>query len=160
MNLNKKQKRKINIVDIVIIIFLAASLSVSLFGLLKSIGNATDRVSVEYVLEVAPIDSTFTSKVAEGDGVFDHATNQKLGTVSAVSASQAYHQGTDSQGSPVSSTMEGSSVLYITATADAQKTSSGYLVGNCVLGIGKDLEIRLPNLYANAKCISIKTVEN
>lgn len=135
-------------------------MSASLFGLLKSIGTAADRIPVEYVLEISPIDSTFTSKVVEGDGVFDHSTSQKIGTVNAVSASQAYYQGTDSQGAPVSSTMEGSSILYITATTEAQKTSSGYFVGNCNISIGQEMEIRLPNLYANAKCISIKTVEN
>lgn len=160
MNLNQKQKRKINLVDIIIIVFLATALSVSLFGLLKSIGTAADRISVEYVLEIGPIDTAFAAKVVEGDGVFDHKTSQKIGTVSAVSASQAYYQSTDPQGSPISSTMEGSSVLYITATAEAQKTSTGYHVGNCVLGIGKEVEIRLPGLYANAKCISIKAVEN
>ncbi|MBQ4066135.1 MAG: DUF4330 domain-containing protein [Clostridia bacterium] len=158
--MNNKPKRKINLIDVIIFISLTVALGAALFGLLKGIGSAANKVTVEYVLEISPIDSAFTSKVAEGNGIYDHASSQKLGTVSAVSASQAYHQSTDPQGSPVSSVMEGSSILYITATADAQKTSAGYLVGNCVLGIGKEIEIRLPDLYANARCISIKAVEN
>ena len=158
--MNKKQKRKINLIDVVIIIAFSIALCASLFGIFKGIESATDKVQIEYVLEIVPIDSSFTSKVFEGDGIYDHETSQKVGTVSAVSASQAYYQGTDSQGLPVSSTMEGSSVLYVTATADAKKTSAGYLVNGCSVSIGRDLEVRFPGLYANAKCISIKTIEN
>ena len=128
-------------------------------GIFNSIGAGGEKTTIRYVIEVSPIESSFTSKVADNDTVLDYETSQNIGKVSAVSASQAYHSGTDSQGSTVSSPMEGYSTLYITVTAQAVKTDTGYLVGNSVIGVGRELQLRLKNLYCSGKCVSIEVVK-
>ncbi len=152
-------KRKISIVDVIIIIAMLASMLAVGIGVFKGIGTSGEKVTVKYVLEVDPIDSDFVSRVAEGNTILDHKTTQSIGKVSAVSNAQAYYSGIDSQGSVVSSPMEGMSVLYITVTAQATKTDTGYTVGSSVINIGKEIEARLPNLYCIGNCVSIEIID-
>lgn len=154
-----KLKKQINIVDIVILIALLVLAAASIYKIVSNISSAGDELNVRYVLEIDPIASTFNSNVSEGDGVFEHNSGAQIGTVGAVSTAQAYHKGSDLQGAQVSSPMEGQSVMYITVDADGIKTNTGYAIGDTVIGIGKSFEIRLPNLYCNAECISVEVVE-
>ena len=145
--------------DIIIIITLLALSGAVVLGLMKGLGTSGEKVTVRYIVEVDPIDSDLTSKVLKGNGVYDYSTVQRIGTVSAVSASQAYHKGYDSKGDTVSSPIEGSSVLYITVEAEAVRSETGYVIGNTVINIGRDLELRLPDLYAVGQCVSIEVLE-
>ena len=152
-------KRKISVVDIIIIIALLASMLAVGIGVFKGIGTSGERVTVKYVLQVDPIDSDLVSRVAEGNSILDYKTSQSIGKVTAVSSAQAYYTGIDSQGASVSSPMEGKSVLYITVTAQAAKTSTGYTVGSSVINIGKEIEARLPDLYCIGSCVSIEVID-
>ena len=157
--MNTKTKRKLNIIDILIIAALIAAAVAAGFGVLQSIGAVGERVTVKYVMEISPIDNDLVSNVVEGHGVYNYEDSDLIGTVSAVASSQAYHIGTDSQGEQVSSPIEGYSTLHITVTCQAVKTDTGYAVGNTVIGIGKKLSLRLPDLYCEGKCVSIEIVE-
>lgn len=157
--MNTKEKKKLNIVDIVIALTLLALAVAVAIGLLRGISSTGERVTVKYVMEVSPIDQEFTSKVVEGQPVFNYSDSSNIGKISAVAYSQAYHTGTDSQGSVVSSPIEGKSTLHLTVTATATKADTGYAVDNTVIGIGKELELRLPNLYCIGKCVSLEIVE-
>lgn len=157
--MNTKAKKRINIVDIIILVALIVLSGAVIFGFVKGIGTSGERTSVRYIIEVEPIDSDFVSKVTEGNGVYDHTTSQRIGTVRAVSSAQAYYKSFDAKGSPTSSPMEGSSTLYITVEADAVRSDAGYSVGSTVLSIGRRLELRFPGLYVDGKCVSIEALD-
>ncbi|MBQ8914978.1 MAG: DUF4330 family protein [Clostridia bacterium] len=148
----ERQKRKFNILDIFLLAALVLAVAATVLGLIRGIGATGERVTLRYIVEVSPIDSDFTSKVAVGNGIYSPDGSQRLGTVTASSASPAYFENSDSL-------MEGSSVLYITAEADAVRTDTGYLVGDTLIGVGRELELRLPGLYCVGECVSIEIKE-
>lgn len=154
-----KANKKPNLVDIFILIALLAIVGAAVLGVVRGIRDGGEKVTLKYVIEVSPIDSAFAAKVAANDKVLEYKTGSPIGSVSAVSSSQAYHKGTDSQGAVVSSPMEGYSTLYITATAEAKRTDTGYSVGSTTIGVGRELTLRLKNLYCTGKCVSIEVVE-
>ncbi|MBQ3526971.1 MAG: DUF4330 family protein [Clostridia bacterium] len=154
-----KTKRPINIIDIIIIVALLSIVGATVYGFISGFGDSSEKATVRYVLKVDSISSELCSKVAVGDGVYDHATAQRIGTVTAVSTAQAYHNGTDPQGTPVSSPIEGKSILYITVETSAIKAKSGYTVASTPLNIGRTLDIRYPNLFCTSTCVSIENAE-
>lgn len=154
-----KTKRPINIIDIIITIALLSIIGATVFAFVSSLGSNNENVSVRYVLQADEISSDLASKVSVGDGVYDHSTAQRIGTVTAVSSSQAYHSGTDSQGSPVSSPLEGKSILYVTVEAEATASKTGYTVASTTLNIGKTFDVRFPNLFCTSTCVSIEIAE-
>jgi len=154
-----KNKRPINIIDIIIIIALLSIVGATVYGFISGLGSGNESTSVRYVLKVDSISSELCSKVTVGDGVYDHNTSQRIGTVTAVSTSQAYHNGTDPQGSPVASPIEGKSILYVTVEASAVRSNTGYTVAATTLNIGKTLDIRYPNLFCTSTCVSIENAE-
>ena len=157
--MNTKIKKRISVVDIIILVALLCAVAAGAFGLLKGLVGSGEKVSVKYVMEISPIDSDLAKKVAEGDGVYDHSSALRIGTVSAVSAPQADYKGYDSQGAVVISPMEGYSTLYVTVETEAFKTGNGYSVNDTLINVGKELSLRFPGLYADAKCVSIDIVE-
>ena len=154
-----KTKRPINIIDIIIIIALLSIVGATVFAFIAGLGDSSEKATVRYVLKADSVNSELCSKVAVGDGVYDHSTSQRIGTVTAVSTAQAYYNGTDPQGSPVSSPVEGKSILYVTVEASATGSDMGYSVGTTTLSIGKSLDIRYPNLFCTATCVSIEIAE-
>ena len=159
MNLNTKTKKKINVVDILILIAILAAIVCAGFVIIRGMGTFGEKVNVSYTIAVDPIDSDFVSKVSVGDGLYEIETTDRIGTVSAVSDGQAYIKSYSDGADPRGNAIEGMSVLYITLTAKATKTDTGYIIGNSVIGIGRELEMRFPNLYCIGKCVRIERIE-
>lgn len=151
-----KNRKSFNIIDIVIILSLLAVIGAAVFGFVSGIGAVGEKAVIRYVLEVDPIDSELCAKVSVGDGVYSYDDSQRIGTVYAVSTAQAYHTGTDSQGSAVSSPLEGKSVLYVTVEAEAMVSEKGYTVGTQLINAGKKIDIRYPNLFCSSTCVSVE----
>lgn len=156
--MSAKRHKKFNIIDAAVIIVLLILAAVLVYAALSQLGVGTSGKTVRYVLETDILSSDYASKVAVGDGVYTYDGVQNIGTVSAVSLSPARHTGTDAEGNPVSSEIDGYSVLYITVEAKMLSTPSGYAVGDTVVNVGRDLELRFPSLYCNAQCVSIEEV--
>ncbi|MBQ4066859.1 MAG: DUF4330 family protein [Clostridia bacterium] len=158
MNLNTKKKKSINFVDLIIIIALISALILAGTVIFRDVAGG-DRVTVSYTVKVEPIDTTFVSKAAEGNGVYDFETAEFIGTVSAVSDAQAYKRSYREDGTVKDSVIEGMSVLYITVEAEAIRRDNGYAIGSTLVGIGRELEIRLPNLYCSGECVRVEVIE-
>lgn len=158
--MNTKNKRILNIVDILIVIALLFALVCTGFVIIRGLGTFGERVIVSYTVAIDPIDSDFVSNVALGDKLYDYNTGEHIGTVRTVSDSQAYKKSYSDGADPRGSAIEGMSVLYITMTTEASKTDTGYSVGNTLLGIGRTLEMRFPNLYCVGECVSIEIIED
>lgn len=157
--MNVKKTHKFNLIDVVVILVLAALAAAVVFAALSNLGIGGTSVTVRYVLETESLSSDFTSKAAVGDGVFTFDGAESIGKISAVSQAPARHNGYDSEGLPVISEIEGYSILYITVEADAEPRNIGYAVGNTVINTGRDMKIRMPSLYCSARCISVEIVE-
>lgn len=149
--MNSKDRRKINIIDVIILIALLSALLVAGMGIVRS-NSGGETVTVRYIIQVDRIGNDFISKIAAGNSVYDHTTSAKIGAVTAVSHSKAYYENSESP-------IEGYSVLYITAEAQAVKTDTGYAVGSSLINVGRELELRFPNLYCQGKCVSIETTK-
>ncbi len=159
MNTKEKNKKRINVIDILIVAALLAALICTGFVMIRGIGSFGERVIVSYTVAIDPIDSDFVSKVTLGDKLYDYNTGEHIGTVRTVSDGQAYKKSYSEGADPRGSAIEGMSVLYITMTTEASKTDTGYSVGNTLLGIGRTLEMRFPNLYCVGECVSIEIIE-
>lgn len=157
--MSAKKARKFNIIDAVVIVVLAALVAAIVLAALSDLGVSGTSTKIQYVLETENLSNEFTSKVAVGDGVFSYEDAKRIGTVTAVSKSPARYEGTDSEGLPVSSEIDGCSILYITVEADGESGNTGYTVAGTVINTGRELEVRLPSLYCNARCISVSAIE-
>ena len=157
--MNTKTKKKINVVDILILTALLAAIICAGFVIIRGMGTFGEKVTVSYTVAVDPIDSDFVSKVSVGNGLYEIETTDHIGTVSAVSDGQAYRKTGSNSADPRGSAIEGMSVLYITLTAQATKTDTGYIIGNTVIGIGREIEMRFPNLYCIGECVRVERIE-
>lgn len=142
-------------------IFAVVSLAVALiFGILTGLGVGSDHVNIKYVLEVSEIRSEFCQKAVAGDTVRLSDGGDRIGKVVAVSSVPAQHSGTDSSGTPVLSDIDGYSTLYVTVETRARQVSTGYTVGGTLINTGKTVDVRLPSLCFEAKCISVEAVKD
>ena len=157
--MNAKKTHRFNIIDGIVILVLAALAAAVVAAALSNLGIDGTSIKIRYVLETENLSSEFTSKAAVGDSVFTFDGGENIGKISAVSGAPARYNGHDSEGSPVVSEIEGYSILYITVEAEAEPKNIGYAVGDTVINTGRDMEIRLPSLYASARCISVEVVE-
>ena len=146
-----KERRKINVIDVIILIALLAALLVACMGIARG-GKSGESVTVRYIIEVDSINNDYISKIAAGNGIYNHSTSERIGSVTAASHSKAYYEGSESP-------IDGYSVLYITAEAQAVKTDTGYAVGSTVINIGREMELRFPSLYCRGKCVSIEIMK-
>lgn len=158
-NTKKKSRIGINLVDIITVIALIAALATAGLGIYNSLSSSGSQVRIRYIVEAEPMDSSLTAKVNTGDGIYESDSARQIGTVRAASSAPAYYTGTGSAGEKVDTPIEGQSVLYITAETTAVKTDTGYAAGSTLIGIGRELELRMPNLYCTGKCISIEIIE-
>lgn len=156
----EKKKRSFNIIDAVMIVAVVALTAALVYGIVSGLGVGNDYVRIKYVLEVSEIRSEFCQKAAEGDAVRNADGGEQIGKVAAVSSVPAQHTGTDSSGSPVLSDIDGYSTLYVTVEAQAKQGNTGYTVGGTLINTGKSVDVRLPSLCVEAKCISVEVIKD
>lgn len=156
----EKKKRSFNIIDAVMIVAVVALTAALVYGIVSGLGVGNDYVRIKYVLEVSEIRSEFCQKAAEGDAVRNADGGEQIGKVAAVSSVPAQHTGTDSSGAPVLSDIDGYSTLYVTVEAQAKQGNTGYTVGGTLINTGKSVDVRLPSLCFEAKCISVEVIKD
>lgn len=156
----EKKKRSFNIIDAVMIVAVVALTAALVYGVVSGLGVGNDYVRIKYVLEVSETRSEFCQKAAEGDAVRNADGGEQIGKVAAVSSVPAQHTGTDSSGAPVLSDIDGYSTLYVTVEAQAKQGNTGYTVGGTLINTGKSVDVRLPSLCFEAKCISVEVIKD
>ena len=156
----EKKKRSFNIIDAVMIVAVVALTAALVYGVVSGLGVGNDYVRIKYVLEVSELRSEFCQKAAEGDAVRNADGGEQIGKVAAVSSVPAQHTGTDSSGAPVLSDIDGYSTLYVTVEAQAKQGNTGYTVGGTLINTGKSVDVRLPSLCFEAKCISVEVIKD
>ena len=156
--MTQERKRKLNIIDFVILIAILAVLAAVVYRIVIQPGGQAE-VRIRYVLEVPEIRTEFCRKVAVENSVFSYTDQREIGVVTAVSTAPAYFKGTDKEGNPVYTEMEDCSILYVTIEADAVQMDTGYSVVGHIIQAGTSLEVQVPELYCQAQCISVDVVE-
>ena len=152
------RKRKLNIIDFLILLALLAAACAVLFRVFGSAGGG-EHQQIRYVLEVKELQTEFAAKVAAGDPVTVYAQDARIGTVVAASTAPVFFVGTDENGTPVQTEMENYSKLYITVEAEVTAEETGYRVDGYVLRTGETITVQLPGLYCEAECIRIEVLE-
>lgn len=158
-----RKKIRFNVVDAVIILFVAAAVAVFGYVFLseKTVGTGgNEKVKIQYVLKVGEIRDMYLGNIAKDDEVHDADTDKKLGTVVAVSSVPAKRIGTDaSTGAQVVSEVEGRSNLYVTIETEAQRVEEKYLVDGVSIMVGSVVNFITPNLYAASNIVSVEIVD-
>ena len=152
------RKRKLNIVDFLILLVLLAAVAAVLFRIFGSTG-AGEHQQIRYVLEVKELQTEFAAKVTVGDPVTVYGQDARIGTVVASSTAPVFFVGTDESGTPVQTEMENYSTLYITVEAEATAEETGYRIDGYALRTGEVVAVQLPGLYCDAECIRIEVLE-
>lgn len=152
------RKRKPNIIDFVIFFAIFAVLSAAIYRVILHPGER-DAVRIRYVLEVPQIQTEFCSKVAAQDYAYPFQGSDDIGVVTATSTAPAHFKGSDREGNPVYTEMEGFSILYITIEADAVQSDVGFEINGQLIRAGEVQEVQFPQLYCEAECIRVDVIE-
>ncbi len=158
-----KKKIRFNLIDLFIIIVVAAVVFLLLYIFVFS-GNKTqvDEVNytnIQYVIEIQNVDKSLEDAVAVGLPVQDAVEKRSIGTVSGVQAvpyqKLTFNSNTDSE---TVSEVENKITLKITVEAQAIETDRAFTVGGCVIRVGKEYSIAVPGFYGSGYCTYIGNV--
>lgn len=156
--MTQERKRKPNIIDFVILLAILTVLSAVGYRIFMHPGSQ-DAVRIRYVLEVPQIQTEFCSKVAAQDTVYVFQGVADIGVVTAASTAPAHFKGTDREGNPVYTEMEGYSILYVTVEAEAVQSDAGFEINGHIIRVGEMQAVQFPQLYCEAECISVEVLE-
>lgn len=152
----EKRKHKFNIVDVIVIVLLAAGVAALVYHFAK--GGAPDKtVSLTYVMQTDMVPEELSDNVAVGDAVYDGATGRKIGEVAACDSRPAQHTGTAANGSQVVSEVAGYRSLYVTCEATCPAGGDGFSVDGVAISSGCRYTLMFPSLYCEAECVSVGT---
>jgi hypothetical protein len=150
--MNTSKERKINIVDLLFVIFI---LAVLVFGALKfaSFGSSqpASATKVVYTLEVRNTFPELTGYVKEGDKVFDDESMKEIGVVTEITKKNAtiLAENTD-DGTMTLAEIKDRFNVEIKVTADGTVSSGNASVNSVNLLIGKSMECIVGDAYVNA----------
>lgn len=163
----KKQRRKFNFVDLLIILalLLLAAIVINIFTPGSVFGNyfGKEEVTIQYTVEFTNVDQTFVDKIKEADNVVDSVSKFTIGRVTAVDASTNYSelQYSEASASAVIVTYPDRYNLLVTITVDATyEEGSGYSVRDKRIAVGEKMSLRFPDYADEGYCIDVIVTEN
>lgn len=169
----KKEKRKFNIIDFLVLIIIVAVVGASIYAVvswsnIKSL-LATDQVTLQYVVEFRGVDEEFINKIEAGDIVIDAVSKNQLGTVDRVDSIEKYtvldYKKTEiagEDGAPATTTYVGvlseypdkyNVIVYISSSAEYE-SGVGYTVNGRRIAIGEAIEMRFPEFSSIGYCVA------
>jgi len=169
MKVKSNRRGRWNIVDVLIILFVAAMIMILGYMMFFADGNLLDRVNldgeaktVEYTFEVAPVDDDLLTDemrlpIEEGDVLYHLSKEFSLGTVIDVSEKLPYmvlnEQGTEL----VPVTNKGQFLIKVKALALWEKGVYYDVNGEVVL-IGEQFSFSTPYFTGVCKCVAVEEV--
>ncbi len=151
----KRSHIKLNIVDLVVIAVIILTVGYCIYAMVSNMEENGGTAAIEYVIEVPQIRSELADNISEGDAVYN-GDGELMGTVSSVSVSQSYHEGTDRNGNSVYSRIDGYDAIYVTISCTADARSAGYMLSGEYIAAGNSYSLRTPLLYFEGECVSVK----
>lgn len=168
MNVKSKRRGKWNVIDVLIVLFVAAVIMVLGYLMLFADSNLFDRINLEsdtktvlYTFEVAPVDEDLlidkTSLPVENGDVLYHLTKKfSLGEVVFVSEKEPYMVLNDQGTELVESSNQGRFTLK--AEAEAVIDDGVYYVNDHIVRVGEQFSFSTPYFTGVCKCIAVEEV--
>lgn len=147
---------KINILDLIIVLFIVIVLVVGGLFLESRGKDISDKVKVRYTVEVITKDDEYISHIVEGEKVVDGVTKQDMGTIVGYTAKDAMHLKEDMVGKKfVASKVEGKKDVYITMELLADVNYPDILSGTNEIKIGEEAALRSESVAMHGYIVDI-----
>ncbi len=162
-----KRKRRFNIVDLVLVLALAAIVVAVFFignkllGGAKPASSGADKIQVEFSLQFREIPDSGTGNLTEGDVIRDANSKAPMGQVTEIFY-EPYSElllVDGEQGSGIMAEMEGYTNMLVTVRGEATKDERGFYLGGVKVLVGKPLDVWSPGYSGEGWCVSIREVE-
>ncbi len=152
---------KINIVDLLIILFVLVAVGATVykfqFSAHKDVNTADGQI--EYTLKVQGVRDFTANQFAVGDEVFDKETNKSIGTITGIRQEDAEEFVNMADGTFVMQTIPDKFDLYITIVSDARMNDEGYFAnGTKQIGAYSTLNVytQKVEVYAQVQDVGVK----
>ncbi len=141
-----KKKKGLNIIDILILLMLAAALlSIGYFFLNRGGMFTKYKYDIEYTVRVENIDASLAAGIAEGDTICDKYTALSIGTVEKVTVDARYvHDGA-----------EDTVRMSIRVRTRAEEHDGLLSVNGVTVAKGQNIYFRTPNLEYLGQCVEV-----
>ena len=159
----KKKKIRFNLIDLIILVVIAAAvfllLQIFVFSGNKNKADEVNYTNISYVFEIQKVDSRFEDLVEVGQPVQDAVERRSIGHVTGVQA-VPYQELTFNaeEGIETVSDVENMITLKITVEATAIEGDRDFTVDGCVIKVGRQYSLALPNMYCVGYCTYIGDV--
>ena len=150
-------KKKINIIDLLIIIVIVAAIAFAAVAISKKANQKADpTLLIQYYIE--EVDDWVADEVKIGADLYDDNAEVNLGKVVDIERKEAISWGATSEGQYVQTSRDGFSSLLITGEVQGQKTGIGATIDNQKYGVGHSMVLRAGDakMYLRVYNISVK----
>ena len=159
----RKRKMKFNIMDVLILLAVAAVAAVLLYVFVLSENTPVDSLGgapttkVTYVVELTGIDDALSDNISVGETLIDAAKKMNIGTIVAVETQPYVYLGKNlPDGTMELTTVDNKSTIYVTVEADATLTGISYSISGYDIYVGEKVYLSLPDFIGTGYCISLK----
>ena len=159
----RKRKMKFNIMDVLILLAVAAVAAVLLYVFVLSENTPVDSLGgapttkVTYVVELTGIDDALSDNISVGETLIDAAKKMNIGTIVAVETQPYVYLGKNlTDGTMELTTVDNKSTIYVTVEADATLTGIAYSISGYDIYVGEKVYLSLPDFTGTGYCISLK----
>lgn len=158
----KKTRGGFNAIDLLIILVIIGVIVVfAVSGIIGS-DDLGESVKLEYTVAVEGIDADFSSKIKEGELVYDSSTKTLLGTVSSIESGVLYsvYEYDSASNSIVKRKYPDKYNVNVTISADAKFVDGvGYNVEGNRVAVGQQMALRFPECVFKAYCVEMREVQ-
>lgn len=159
----RKRKIKFNIMDVLILLVIAAVVAVLLYVFVLSESKPMDSLGgaqtakITYVIELTAVDDALSDNISVGETLIDSAKKMSIGTVVAVDSQPYVYLGKNlNEGTMELTTVDDKSTIYVTVEADATLSGISYSIAGYDIYVGEKVYLSLPNFTGTGYCISLK----
>jgi hypothetical protein len=159
----RKRKMKFNIMDVLILLAVAAVAAVLVYVFVLSENTPVDSLGgtpttkITYVVELTGIDDALSDNISVGETLIDAAKKMNIGTIVAVETRPYVYLGKNlTDGTMELTTVDNKSTIYVTVEADATLTGIAYSISGYDIYVGEKVYLSLPDFTGTGYCISLK----
>lgn len=159
----RKRKMKFNIMDVLILLAVAAVAAVLVYVFVLSENTPVDSLGgtpttkITYVVELTGIDDALSDNISVGETLIDAAKKMNIGTIVAVETQPYVYLGKNlTDGTMELTTVDNKSTIYVTVEADATLTGIAYSISGYDIYVGEKVYLSLPDFTGTGYCISLK----
>lgn len=154
------RKIRFNFIDLLILAVLVAAVLLLLYVFVWSgrgtTTSETQTATIEYVVEIQKIDESLKNIVEKGQSVEDAVERKQIGVVREVSDKPTQEINFNYMtGREEYSEVQDKINFYLTVSADAVETESGFFVNGYEICVGKLVSVILPEFQGYGYCIEL-----